>query len=79
MGYVAGGDVVNAAPAVFCAYVGVLTALATTEAGAQVRWHYKLPQYQAQAGTTGLGFCLAVENHNLSCLVTHKLVFLVGM
>lgn len=37
MGYVAGGDVVNAAPPVFCAYMGVLAALATTEAGAQVR------------------------------------------
>jgi hypothetical protein len=36
MGYVAGGDVVNAAPPVFCAYMGVLAALATTEAGAQV-------------------------------------------
>ncbi len=36
MGYVAGGEVVNAAPPVFCAYMGVLAALATTEAGAQV-------------------------------------------
>ena len=39
MGYVAGGEAVNAAPAVFCAYMGVLTALATTEAGAQVCGH----------------------------------------
>lgn len=37
MGYIAGREVVNAAPAVFCAYMGVLAALSTTEAGAQVR------------------------------------------
>lgn len=37
MGYIAGGEVVNQAPPVFCAYMEVLAALAADAAGAQVR------------------------------------------
>lgn len=36
MGYIAGGDVVNQAPPVFCAYMEVLAALAADASGAQV-------------------------------------------
>lgn len=36
MGHIAGGDAVNAAPPVFCAYMDVLSSLAADASGAQV-------------------------------------------